>query len=112
VVTGWVLVTVPVLGAGVVLLAIRLPHLAEVAWQSAVAQAASLSAAIQVGDPVLGAMSAIQLAVLSVPCVGALVIVLRLMRLDWARTKRSRTRRSTPEASVPAASMPCSCRPG
>lgn len=80
VVSAWVLVSVPLLAAGVVLLGLRLPTLAHAGWGSFGRQARALGAATRAGDLLSGLVSLVGLATLALPGVGAALTVFRLGR--------------------------------
>ena len=77
-VTAWVLVTVPLLAVCALLLALRLPGVAGIAWDSAGLQSRALTSALRQGAPVAAAVSSLQLLFLTIPLVGLGLTVLRV----------------------------------
>ena len=80
VVTAWVLLFVQLLTASLVVLAVRLPHLAAATIDSMGAQARTLAGAVRDGHPVGALVSGLQLAVFAVPVIGMAVTLARALR--------------------------------
>ena len=107
VVTAWVLITVPLLLACLVLMVISLPRLLGTAWDSALQQQAMFSAAIGDGD-VLGAIvRVLAIGAIALPIAGIAYILVRLVRQLavglWRRTSGKPFQRAT--AVVAAAAV-------
>jgi putative peptide zinc metalloprotease protein len=83
VVTAWVLITVPLLAASLVLLVVHLPRFGATVWQSLGLQARALAAAGRAGVVVPALLSGAQLVLLAIPLIGLAVIVLRVLLLGW-----------------------------
>jgi putative peptide zinc metalloprotease protein len=77
IVTAWVLVTVPLLLAGVAFLAWRLPQLFTIGSDALKVQARVSIAAAQSGDVVRGLLSGTQVIILAIPLIGLTTIGLR-----------------------------------
>jgi putative peptide zinc metalloprotease protein len=74
VVTGWVLVVVPLLVGGLVLVTVRLPVLLETTWRAIVADWASLQSAREAGSPSGMLLAAVAIVLLALPMVGLLLL--------------------------------------
>ncbi len=77
IVTAWVLITLPLLVAGEVLLAVTLPHLAQVGWSSLGIQGRSLLASVRSHHLTSALLSALQLLILVIPFLGISAVLLR-----------------------------------
>lgn len=90
-VTAWVLTTVPLLAACLVLLILTFPRLLAALWTTAGAQVSALEAALGTGAVVQGVLSGLQLLILGVAPVGLAVALSRLLRRCWAQPRLVRT---------------------
>ncbi|MDQ3896758.1 MAG: hypothetical protein M3326_05820, partial [Actinomycetota bacterium] len=91
IVTAWVLVTVPLLVAALVVLMISLPRVVTGAWSSLHVQGAALTAALRARAPLQAVLSALQIVALAVPVVAltaALSHSVRRRRAAMARPDR------------------------
>lgn len=79
IVTAWVLTTVPLLAASLVLLVIRMPSLAATTVRSIGVQSTVLLAAVRQGAVQGAALSGLQLVLLAVPVVGIAVTMARVL---------------------------------
>ncbi|MGH9276982.1 MAG: hypothetical protein ACRD12_02580 [Acidimicrobiales bacterium] len=79
VVTVWVLVTVVLMAASLVLLTIRLPSIVTGTWQFAFDQALLVAALMRNGE-VVGVVAGLRLLMLAVPLTGLTVALLRVVR--------------------------------
>ena len=79
IVTAWVLISAPLLAAGLVLLVIRLPSLVKLTAGSVVAQAGVLVGEARTGDVLTAALSGVHILLLAVPVVGLSVTLVRAL---------------------------------
>ena len=78
--TTWVLVTVPLLVASLLLLVLHLPSLAGDMAQSAGGYAGSFGDALRTGEATVAAVNGLALLALAVPAVGLTVTLVRAVR--------------------------------
>jgi putative peptide zinc metalloprotease protein len=83
VVTAWVLISVPLLAASLVLLVVHLPRFGAAVWRSLGLQAQGVAAAGRAGAVVPALLSGAQLVLLAIPFVGLAVVLLRVLLLGW-----------------------------
>lgn len=104
-VTAWVLVTVPLLAALLVLFVLGLPGLAAAIGESTALQMTALSAAVRSGDRSVAVLSGLQLAFLVVPVVGLGVPLVRALRGVTRRLQRGLHRRQRRCSATPLEGM-------
>ena len=92
VVTGWVLVVVPLLVGGLVFATVRLPVLLETTWRAIEADWASLQSARHAGSPTGVLLGGVAIVLLGLPMVGLLLLYQNLARTG-VRTARGLARR-------------------
>ncbi|MCU1515859.1 MAG: hypothetical protein JWQ75_580 [Pseudarthrobacter sp.] len=106
VVTLWVLVTVPLLLFSLAMLVLALPRLLATAWSSAANQQALLAASLSAGDVAGGAVRGLAIAAVTLPVLGMLYILLRLLRQLtvglWRKTSGQALKRGAAMAAVAA----------
>lgn len=96
VVTAWVVLTVPLLVASLVLLGLRLPGVVVDGWQSLVVHARAAAWATGAGRPVPALLGVLQAVVLLVPAVGLGAALLRMLRRGLAGARRHWHRSQVP----------------
>jgi putative peptide zinc metalloprotease protein len=87
VVTGWVLVVVPLLIGGLVLVTVRLPALVRTTWRAIVADWASLQAARDAGSASGVLLAAVAIVLLALPMLGLLLLYQNLARTGLRATR-------------------------
>lgn len=106
VVTGWVLVTVPLLLVSLVLMVLSLPRLLGTAWASVLQQQLKLSESLMAGDIAGAAVRALAIAAVALPVMGMFYILVRLIRQLttglWKKTRGKAFHRATAMAAVAA----------
>ncbi len=96
VVTAWVLTTLPLLVACLLLLGASTPDLLKVGWYSLTIQGRALVGAARAGELVPGLVSGLQLLAVTIPFIGLTVTILRGLRRLGRPGRPARSRRSKP----------------
>lgn len=81
IVTAWVLISVPLLAASVLLLAVRMPSLVTWTAESVALQAGAFATGVRTGEPLTAVLSGLEILALAVPVVGLTVILVRVLSL-------------------------------
>lgn len=91
VVTGWVLLTIPVLIAGLIVSAARMPSYLSTTWLSWQVRVQELGHGLHDGNALQSFRALVQIAILSLPSVGIVLLATRLARSirRWAMTPKA-----------------------